>query len=680
MPTKSSEADRAESTRVLNQLGLSRLSPYAHRLNVRKLVQGQLSSADMRALGAEEREIRMLLSWANQQSHAYPLFKLRHGTSHPPVKMPPAPKTPARKRVTFGPNTAKRRLSSAAAAAEEQEKARREAEASLAAAEAAEHAAQRESEAAVVAAEASTAEKAQLEATAEAKAVAAALARDGMRRGTPKRLQREAEEAAEAAAAAAGAEQARKATAATMAERELELKAAEMAAAEEKVLQDAAAEETRLQRETAEREAAEAVATAAAAEAEAAAEAAERRRLAAEAAAAEAAAAEAAAAEATAAAAAAAEAAAAEATAAATATVESVEVVEAAVLVDGMRAKLRAEEEALQKRREARAAAKAKRQHEAAPVGAAAVTAPGATTAGATTAGATTSVVPASAVPAEKARRDSAAGKENPPTNLPKPGRRSSGKLGARAAVDADADAAAAAARAEATAAAAAARVEAARLQRELDEERERRRQAEAAAEAAAAALAQQRGALGALEAQQSRQQAQQQAELQAERAQLHSALQAQQDSHVAQIHALQSEVVAMRAACETLQGTQEAAEAAGLMAAREALRTKMLALELALGEIDDASARSADVYEDEGEGEGEGEGSPCRPPPFTPGARAKVEDELAAISLKLHITDDELHQRRHSLALSAAATCAPPYEDFRGRHQSSPVTTREPQ
>ena len=92
---------------------------------------------------------------------------------------------------------------------------------------------------------------------------------------------------------------------------------------------------------------------------------------------------------------------------------------------------------------------------------------------------------------------------------------------------------------------------EALRLRAELDEERARRRQVEASL------------------AQQAR--AQQQALLQ------------QQVSHVAQIHALQSEVETMRQACERLQGGQEAAEAAGLLAAREALSSKQAALQLAL-------------------------------------------------------------------------------------------------
>ena len=106
-----------ETLQVLHQLGLDRLTPYAHArphghtlwsserqhtstqggplgsraepiccprvdstrqrtslllaiqaLSVRKLVKGELSTAALRALGATPREVRTLFAWANQQA------------------------------------------------------------------------------------------------------------------------------------------------------------------------------------------------------------------------------------------------------------------------------------------------------------------------------------------------------------------------------------------------------------------------------------------------------------------------------------------------------------------------------------------------------------------------------------------------------------------------------------
>ena len=70
-------------------------------------------------------------------------------------------------------------------------------------------------------------------------------------------------------------------------------------------------------------------------------------------------------------------------------------------------------------------------------------------------------------------------------------------------------------------------------------------------------------------------------ASLRQRESQQQQALRQQQATHVAQMHALQSrlqgEVGEMRQACMALRGGRDAAEAAGLLAAREALQTKQV-------------------------------------------------------------------------------------------------------
>mmetsp|Transcript_40562 Transcript_40562/g.97204 ORF Transcript_40562/g.97204 Transcript_40562/m.97204 type:complete len:231 (+) Transcript_40562:1505-2197(+) len=134
-------------------------------------------------------------------------------------------------------------------------------------------------------------------------------------------------------------------------------------------------------------------------------------------------------------------------------------------------------------------------------------------------------------------------------------------------------------------------------------------------------------------------------------------ALRQQQVTHVAQMHALQSrlqgEVGEMRQACAVLRGGRDAAEAAGLMAAREALQTKQAALELSLrGLLAAASGDNGDGGSDSTPG-GDG-GSPGGGMPGGSGTAwreelEELEEQLATLRLQLHIADDKLQQRRQN-------------------------------
>ena len=111
-------------------------------------------------------------------------------------------------------------------------------------------------------------------------------------------------------------------------------------------------------------------------------------------------------------------------------------------------------------------------------------------------------------------------------------------------------------------------------------------------------------------------------------------------------------------------------AEAAGLLAAKEALQSRMARLQLAL-EVDDAAAAGGGGGGGDGErncgqegGGGGGQGGSS--------SRAELEEQIAALELRLHITDDELEQRRASLSQSPffvrAGAGAEPYEEFGAR------------
>jgi len=154
-------------------------------------------------------------------------------------------------------------------------------------------------------------------------------------------------------------------------------------------------------------------------------------------------------------------------------------------------------------------------------------------------------------------------------------------------------------------------------------------------------------------------------------------ALRQQQVTHVAQMHALQSrlqgEVGEMRQACAVLRTGRDAADAAELMAAREALQTRQAALELSLrGLLAAASGDNGDGGSDStpsGDGGSPGDGTlGGGDAAWREGCEEleeleELEEQLATLRLQLHIADDELQQRRQSSRMvetpSPAAACA---------------------
>ena len=80
----SSSKQLCGSTRlVLAELGLARLSKFAHALDLSKLRAGAISAPELRALGLSTHEIDRLLAWARGQASDSPLFKLRYGQGSP---------------------------------------------------------------------------------------------------------------------------------------------------------------------------------------------------------------------------------------------------------------------------------------------------------------------------------------------------------------------------------------------------------------------------------------------------------------------------------------------------------------------------------------------------------------------------------------------------------------------
>ena len=68
---------------MLAELGLGRLSKFAHALDLSKLRAGAISAPELRALGLSTHEIDRLLAWARGQASDSPLFKLRYGQGSP---------------------------------------------------------------------------------------------------------------------------------------------------------------------------------------------------------------------------------------------------------------------------------------------------------------------------------------------------------------------------------------------------------------------------------------------------------------------------------------------------------------------------------------------------------------------------------------------------------------------
>ena len=68
---------------MLAELGLARLSKFAHALDLSKLRAGAISAPELRSLGLSTHEIDRLLAWARGQASDSPLFKLRYGQGSP---------------------------------------------------------------------------------------------------------------------------------------------------------------------------------------------------------------------------------------------------------------------------------------------------------------------------------------------------------------------------------------------------------------------------------------------------------------------------------------------------------------------------------------------------------------------------------------------------------------------